>query len=135
MPMRQDHPMRRLVRGLRLLPAALLLLPIACAAPPAAPPRQAALGTPAARVAAEGFAAVLDPVDALPIGGAVAIGPRHALTSAHVVCDAITTAGDGQIRLQRGDGTTEAGAAVLAVSGRLDLAVLATPEGFLAAPP
>jgi S1-C subfamily serine protease len=126
--------MRRRACGLLPLPAMLLLLPTACAAPPALPPRQAALGTPAARVAAESFAAVLDPAGGAPVGGAVAIGPRHVLTSAHVACDA-AAASDGQIRLQQGDGATEAEAAVLAVSDRLDLAVLVTPGGFLAAPP
>jgi S1-C subfamily serine protease len=126
--------MRRRARGLLPLPAMLLLLPAACAAPPALPPRQAALGTPAAQVAAESFAAVLDPAGGAPVGGAVAIGPRHVLTSAHVACGA-AAASDGQIRLQQGDGATEAEAAVLAVSDRLDLAVLVMPEGFLAAPP
>src|SRR4051794_31722587 len=113
--------MHRCARGLLLLPAMLLLLPTACAVAPALPPRQAALGTPAAQVAAEGFAAVLDPAGGAPVGGAVAIGPRPLLTSAHVACDA-AAASDGQLRLQQGDGTTEAEAAVLAISDRLDLA-------------
>lgn len=115
------HPCRT---GLLLV---LALLPLACV--PMVPPAQrAAVGTPAARVAAESFAAVLDPDGGAPLGAAVAIGPLHALTSAHV---AHAAARDGRVRLQRGDGVTEAVAVVRAVSAQVDVALLGTPAGFL----
>lgn len=124
------------MRAIRRVPAllrppflclALALLPAACAAPAAAPPREAALGTPAARVAAESFAAVLHPAGGLPHGGAVAIGPRHLLTSGHVARNAAAV---DRVRLQRGDGAAETAAVVVAYSDRLDLAVIEAPEGF-----
>jgi S1-C subfamily serine protease len=108
-----------------VLPAA------ACAVPRSPPPREAASRTPAARIAAESFAAVLDPAGGPPFGAAVAVAPLRALTSAHVARAAAAGA-RGRVRLQRGDGATEAVAAVLAVSDRSDLALLALPEGFLA---
>ncbi len=106
----------------------LTLLPPACV-PMVPPAREAAIGTPAARVAAESFAAVLDPAGGPPLGAAVAIGPLHALTSAHV---ARAAAKGGRVRLQCGDGVTEADAVVRAVSGRIDVALLDIPDGFLA---
>jgi hypothetical protein len=126
----------RLPLVLALLPA---VLPAACAVPMVPPPQQAAAGTPAARIAAESFAAVLDPAGGAPLGAAVAFAPRRALTSAHVArAAAAPTAADasgGHVRLQLGDGTTEIVATVLAVSDRIDLALLALPDGSLAPAP
>jgi S1-C subfamily serine protease len=117
----------------------LALLAAACAVPAVPPPRQAAFGMPAARIAAESFAAVLDPAGGAPLGAAVAFAPRRALTSAHVArAAAAPTAADasgGHVRLQLGDGTTEIVATVLAVSDRIDLALLALPDGSLAPAP
>lgn len=77
---------------------------------------------------------MLDPAGGPPLGAAVAIAPPSlVLTSAHVACAALVT-GVPPVRLQRGDGATEANAAILAVSDRFDLAVLGAPEGFLREP-
>jgi S1-C subfamily serine protease len=123
-------PRRR--RALLATTLALSCASAACAPPPAAPPREAAAGTPAARIAAESFAAVLGPADGGPLGAAVGVAPGRALTSAHVVRAAAAALAPGQsLRLQRGDGRAEAPARVLATSPRLDLAVLEVPEGFL----
>jgi S1-C subfamily serine protease len=112
----------------RLLLVLTLLLP-ACV-PMVPPTGVAAIGTPAARVAAESFAAVLDPAGGAPLGAAVAVGPLRALTSAHVARAAFK---GGRLRLQRGDGITEADAMVQAISDRIDLALLDLPDGFLTA--
>jgi S1-C subfamily serine protease len=99
----------------------LLALPAACAAPAA---REAA-GTPAAAIAAESFAAVFDPEAGRLLGAAVAIAPGIFVTNAHVA------GRQGRaLRLQRGDGRTEAEAVVARLSGRVDLALLRAPEEF-----
>jgi S1-C subfamily serine protease len=78
---------------------------------------------------------VLDPAGGAPLGAAVAVAPRRALTSAHVARAAAAGGADGaiggRIRLQLGDGSTEVAGKVLAVSERVDLALLELPDGSL----
>ncbi len=100
---------------------ALLLAAAACAPLPA----QQAAGTPAARIAGESLATLR--AGEATVGAAVAVDSRHLLTNAHVLRQA--SAG---LRLRSADGMREAPAQVVAVSQRLDLAVLRMPVGFLA---
>jgi S1-C subfamily serine protease len=126
--------MERKAPGMRVVPgfpprspllvallAALLLG--ACARLPAGE----AHGTPAATVAAEGFAQLS--VIGLPAGSAVAVAPDRLLTNAHVVPE-----GASVIGFRRGDGTLAGEARVIARSDRMDLAVLAVPPGFRPVP-
>jgi len=100
-----------------------LLAATACAPLPA---RQAD-GTPAARVAGESLATLRGAGEAT-VGAAVAVDSRHLLTNAHV----LRQSGTAGLRLRSADGAREAPAEVVAVSPRLDLAVLRMPVGFLA---
>ncbi len=102
--------------------AALALLAATACAPL---PAQQAAGTPAARIAAESLATLR--AGEATVGAAVAVDQRHLLTNAHV----LRQAGAG-LRLRSADGVREAPAEVVAVSPRLDLAVLRMPAGFLA---
>ncbi|MFN3450038.1 MAG: trypsin-like peptidase domain-containing protein [Roseococcus sp.] len=103
---------------------ALLLLTLLVLGACAASPAQQAVGTPAGRVAAESLASL--EAHGVPVGAAVAVGEGRLLTNAHVLRQA-----GGELRLRRGDDGESAPARVVAVSPRLDLAVLEAPPGFL----
>jgi len=97
-----------------------LCLPLmACARLPA----EEARATPAAAVAAWGFAALSS--HGAPLGSAVAVAPGRLLTSAHLL-----PAGVEVVEARRGDGIGRAQARVLARSEAMDLAVLAVPLGL-----
>jgi S1-C subfamily serine protease len=116
MPERQKIQRRNLLAMLGALPAA------ACAQLPATQ----ALGTPAAGVARESTVSLL--AHGSTVGAAVAVpgadGPLL-LTNAHVLHRAGRT-----LTARRTDGGAEAPVQVLALSDRLDLAVLRVPEGM-----
>ncbi|MCU0887886.1 MAG: serine protease [Rubritepida sp.] len=103
--------------GVALLGALAL---VACAAPPA----EQAARTPAALVAAESLVSVQS--QGVSVGAAVAVDERRLLTNAHVLRQA-----GGEVRLRRADGSEADYARVIAVSPRMDLAVLEVPEGFV----
>jgi S1-C subfamily serine protease len=97
-----------------------LLLFAACARLPAEEARH----TPAAQVAATGFAALSH--HGLPLGSAVAVAPDRLLTNAHAV-----PAGAERLRFTRGDGAGGGEAVVLARSAAMDLAVLGIAPGVM----
>lgn len=101
-----------LLLGLALLPGCTRL------------PAEAARGTPG-QAALAGFAALS--ADGVALGSAVAVAPGLLLTNAHVLPDGAT-----RIEARRGDGAAAAAAVPLARSPRLDLALLAVPEGVFA---
>ncbi len=100
------------------LASCLLLFLAGCARLPA----EEARATPAAAVAAWGFAALSS--HGAPLGSAVAVAPGRLLTSAHLLPDGVAV-----VEARRGDGVGRAPARVLARSAVMDLAVLAVPEG------
>ncbi|WP_203074106.1 S1 family peptidase [Falsiroseomonas ponticola] len=85
-------------------------------------PAEEARATPAAAVAAWGFAALSS--HGAPLGSAVAVAPGRLLTSAHLLPAGVTV-----VEARRGDGVGRAEARVLARSVAMDLAVLAVPVG------
>jgi len=87
-------------------------------------PGEQARGTPAAEVAATGFALLSS--HGVPLGSAVAVAPDRVLTNAHVVPEGAT-----RLRFTRGDGAAGGEAMVLARSPVMDLAVLSVPAGVL----
>ncbi|ONG44636.1 hypothetical protein BKE38_27790 [Pseudoroseomonas deserti] len=95
----------------------------ACAGPAA----REAIGTPAERIAATGFAELQR--DGSSRGSVVGFGDRHVLTCAHVL-----GRHQGGFSLRRGDGA-EAAAELVGCSARMDPAVLRVAAGFLAPPP
>lgn len=97
----------------------LLLALGACARLPA----EEARPTPAAAVAASGFAALSS--HGAPLGSAVAVAPGRLLTSAHLLPEGVEV-----VEALRGDGARRATARVLARSTVMDLAVLAVPSGI-----
>jgi len=111
---------RSFLRGMMAGAIGMPALLSGCAAPAA---RQA-LGTPAEHITATGFASLQ--CGGMTRGGVVGFDARHALTCAHVL-----EGGARSATLRRADGA-EATARVVARSGRMDLAVLRLPEGFLA---
>ena len=118
----------RLRQARRISVPVVLAMVLSACVPRAPPAREAAVGTPAARVAAESFAAVLDPAGGAPLGAAVAFESRRAFTSAHV---ARAAAFKGRLRLQHGDGRGEADAPISWISDRVDIALLDLPADFL----
>jgi len=102
----------------------LLLLLGACARLPG----EAAQGTPAARVAATGFAQLLR--DGAPLGSAVAIAPNRLLTNAHVL-----PADGAPLQARRGDGAVTLAAVPVLVGQGIDLAVLEVAEPAFTPPP
>jgi len=110
-------PWSRVLRG----PMSLLLSALlgACAAPPA----WQALDTPAARVTAESVVSLQ--ANGVSVGAAVAIEGRRFVTNAHVLRQAA-----GGLELRRTDGGEVVAARVLAISPRMDLAVLEVDEDF-----
>ena len=90
-------------------------------------PATAARGTPAARVSADGFAALY--AFGMPRGAAVGFDERHLLTCAHVV------PADGQVLLRRAEDDRPVRPEAVLRSPRMDLAVLRVPAGFLQPPP
>lgn len=115
--MRVAQAPSRLLPGLLLVTLALLG---ACARLPAGEAR----GTPAESAAARSFAQLSSL--GVPLGSAVAIAPDRLLTNAHVL-----PAGTESLRFRRGDGAVGGEARVLAISDRMDLAVLAIPPGAM----
>ncbi len=85
-------------------------------------PAEEARATPAAAVAAWGFAALSS--HGAPLGSAVAVAPGRLLTSAHLLPEGVAV-----VEARRGDGQGRAEARVLARSVAMDLAVLAVPPG------
>lgn len=93
-------------------------------------PAEEARATPAARVAAESFAMLHD--GGMPLGSAVAIAPGRIVTNAHVLRGRKPM---DRLFVRRGDGAAEGEARLLAISDRMDLAVLSIPPGlFVPAP-
>lgn len=107
----------------RAAKAALLLGLMALGACAASPAEQAA-GTPAARVASHSLASLQ--AQGVSVGAAVAVGEGRLLTNAHVLRQA-----GGELWLRRADGGEAVPARVVAVSPRMDLAVLEAPLGFV----
>lgn len=91
----------------------------ACAAPPA----DQAQGTPAAQVATESLVSLQ--ANGVSVGAAVAIGEGRFVTNAHVLRQA--SAG---LELRRADGSEAVAARLLAISPRMDLAVLEIGRDF-----
>jgi S1-C subfamily serine protease len=91
----------------------------ACAAPPA----QQAINTPAARIAAESLVSLQS--NGVSVGAGVALDDRRVITNAHVIRQA-----GGDLLLRPADGGDGVRARVLALSPRMDLAVLEVPAGF-----
>jgi hypothetical protein len=116
---------RGATRNLRL-PIFLLMLPLLAAC--ARLPMTEARGTPVAWVAAESFVRLHDGLT--PLGSAVAIGPELLATNAHVLRGG-TFAPGALLDFTRGDGAASGRARLLAVSGRMDLALLRVPRGAL----
>jgi hypothetical protein len=116
---------RGATRNMRL-PVLLLMLPLLAAC--ARLPMTEARGTPVAWVAAESFARLHDGLT--PLGSAVAIGPELLATNAHVLRGGSFTPG-ALLDFTRGDGAVSGRARLLAVSGRMDLALLRIPRGAL----
>jgi S1-C subfamily serine protease len=104
---------------MRIVCLLVILLTAACARMPV----EEARGTPAEAVARRGFARLT--AMGMPLGSAVAIAPDRLLTNAHVVPQNIDI-----ISFVRGDGVAGT-ARVVARSERMDLALLATPPGFV----
>lgn len=92
----------------------------ACAAPPA----EQAAGTPAARVASGSLVSLQ--AQGVSVGAAVAVGEGRLITNAHVLRQA-----GGELWLRRADGGEAVPARVVAISPRMDLAVLEAPPGFV----
>ncbi|WP_160000350.1 serine protease [Roseomonas sp. 18066] len=116
--------MRRAAIGRRgFLVAGAGALLSACAVPAA----REAIGTPAERIAATGFAVLRQ--EGADRGSVVGFGDHHVLTCAHVL-----GRHQGGFSLRRGDGA-EVAAQLVGRSGRMDLAVLRVGPGFLAPPP
>ncbi len=90
----------------------------------AAPAAQVALGTPAERITATGFAVLRSGGQSR--GAVVGFRPGLVLTCAHLLQD-----GEVAPSLRRADGG-ETTARLVARSARMDLAVLSVPAGFLA---
>jgi S1-C subfamily serine protease len=118
----------------RFAVAGLLLLLGACGTGPTVPLSGGGAGAPALPAPAElqaPYVGVL--VGPLPhsgtVGSGVALDGRHVLTNAHVV----RGSGGAMIRLRRTDGTAIP-ARVVAISSRMDLAVLATAQPHLVRP-
>lgn len=110
-------------RSSRLLPC-LALLALALLGACARLPAEEARGTPAEAVASRGFA--LLSAAGVPLGSAVAVAPGRLLTNAHVV-----PAGAESLGFRRGDGAMRGEARLLGRSERMDLAILAIPEGAM----
>jgi len=92
-------------------------------------PAEQAAGTPARRIAAESLVSVQ--ANGVSLGAAVALeGPAcdgvALVTNAHVLRQA-----GPSVELRRGDGGAVVPARVLAISPRMDLAVLCAPAGFV----
>ena len=92
-------------------------------------PAEQAAGTPARRIAAESLVSVQ--ANGVSLGAAVALeGPGcdgvALVTNAHVLRQA-----GPSVELRRGDGGAVVPARVLAISPRMDLAVLCAPAGFV----
>ncbi|MBY0335158.1 MAG: serine protease [Acetobacteraceae bacterium] len=102
------------------LPLFALLWLAACGAVPA----EQARGTPAGAVAPS-MASLR--AHGVTLGAAVAVDGRHLVTNAHV----LRRVGDDLV-LRSADGLRDAPAEIVAISPRMDLAVLRMPEGFLA---
>jgi S1-C subfamily serine protease len=96
-----------------------LLGVVACAAPPA----QQAVNTPAARIAKESLVSLQS--NGVSVGAGVALDERRVITNAHVIRQA-----GGDLLLRPADGGDGVRARVLAVSPRMDLAILEVPAGF-----
>jgi S1-C subfamily serine protease len=92
----------------------------ACAGSPA----EQAAGTPAARVASHSLVSLQ--TNGVSVGAAVAVGEGRLVTNAHVLRQA-----GGDLWLRRTDGGEAVLARVVAVSSRMDLAVLDAPPGFV----
>ena len=107
----------------------LLLLLGACARLPG----EAAQGTPAAHVAATGFAQLLR--DGAPLGSAVAIAPNRLLTNAHVLTTHMLPTGGAPLQARRGDGAVTLAAVPVLVGQGIDLAVLEVAEPAFTPPP
>lgn len=108
----------------------MLLAVLAVLAGCAGLPAEQAAGTPARRIAAESLVSVQ--ANGVSLGAAVALaGPGcdgvALVTNAHVV----RQAGEA-VELRRGDGGAAVPARVMAISTRMDLAVLCAPAGFVA---
>ena len=104
-------------------PATALLLCLLLVGACARLPAEEARATPAASVAAWGFASLS--AHGLPLGSAVAVAPDRLLTSAHLLPEGVD-----RLWARRGDGLARAEAVVLARSAAMDLAVLAVPPGL-----
>jgi S1-C subfamily serine protease len=102
----------------RLVGLLLCLAVAACARLPA----EEARATPAAAVAAWGFAALSS--QGVPLGSAVAVAPGRLLTSAHLLPEGVQ-----DVEARRGDGLSRVSARILARSAAIDLAVLSVPPG------
>jgi S1-C subfamily serine protease len=92
----------------------------ACAGSPA----EQAAGTPAAQVASQSLVSLQ--AQGVSVGAAVAVDEGRLITNAHVLRQA-----GNELWLRRADGGEAVPARVVAISPRMDLAVLEAPAGFV----